>query len=86
MCVSNIHLVPLGRGRVGLDNILKRTILPPAMGPWIGDARSPKPGIWQNRSKDWGGENGRKRTSRREGSGQGLGVRMPGLSIPPLLS
>lgn len=58
VCVSGIHLVPRGRGRVGLDILYSENYTTPAVGPWTGHARLPRPvleQVWV-----WGGENGRK--------------------------
>ena len=55
---------PLGEGKGGFrHNYIQRTILPPAMGPWTGDARPSRPGMWQSKSGIWGGKNRRKSPS-----------------------
>lgn len=61
MCVSNIHLVPWGRGRVGLDILYSENYTTPCNGAMDWGCQAPR--TWGMAEQVWGGENRRKRPS-----------------------
>lgn len=58
MFVSNIHLVPWGKGRVGLDIFYSENYTTPAVGTWTGEPGPPDLGCC--RGLGLGGESGRR--------------------------
>lgn len=82
--MSNIYLVPWGRGKGG-SRYIKRTILPPGVGPWTGDTRPPDLGC--GRAGLGPGREELEEKAFLKGDRDGvLGSGCLGLSIPPLLS
>lgn len=52
MCVSNIHLVPLGRGRVGLDLLYSKKYTTPCNGAIDWGRQAPQ--TWDVAEQVWG--------------------------------